>query len=54
MEPAGWAIMIVSVSSVLLLTGYCFYRVLTLPSPVVEEHLKGPMVIDTGDIENAD
>jgi hypothetical protein len=54
MEPAGWFIMIVSVGSVLLLTGFCFYRVLTLPPQVVEEHLKGPLVIDTGDTENAD
>jgi hypothetical protein len=54
MEPAGWVIMIVSVGSVLLLTAYCLYRVLTLPPQVVEEHLKGPMVIDTGDTEDAD
>jgi hypothetical protein len=54
MEPAGWAIMIVSVSAVLLLTGFCFYRVLSLPPQVAEEHLKGPLVIDTGDTEDAD
>jgi hypothetical protein len=53
MEPAGWAIMIVSVSSVLLLTAFCFYRVLSMP-PQAEQHLKGPLVIDTGDTENAD
>jgi hypothetical protein len=54
MEPAGWTIMIVSVSSVLLLTGYCFYRVLTLPAPDAEERLQGPLTIDTGDTEDAD
>jgi hypothetical protein len=54
MEPAGWAIMIVSVGSVLLLTGFCLYRVLTLPPQVAEEHLHGPLTIDTGDTENPD
>jgi hypothetical protein len=54
MTAAGWFIMLVSVGSVLSLTGYCLYRVLTLPPHVAEEHLKGPMVIDTGDTENAD
>jgi hypothetical protein len=53
MEPAGWAIMIVSVGSVLVLTAFCFYRVLTLP-PQVEEHIKSPLTIDTGDTENPD
>jgi len=54
MTPAGWAIMIVSVSSVLALVFFCMYRVLTLPPQVIEEHLKGPLTIDTGDTEDAD
>jgi len=54
MEPAGWAIMIVSVGGVLLLAGFCLYRVLTLPPQVVEDHLQGPLTIDTRDTENAD
>jgi hypothetical protein len=54
MTPAGWIIMIVSVGSVLALTAFCLYRVLSLPPQVAEEHLKGPLVIDTGDTENAD
>jgi hypothetical protein len=54
MTPAGWAIMIVSVGSVLLLTGFCLYRVLTLPPQVAEEHLKAPLEIDTRDTKNAD
>jgi hypothetical protein len=54
MTPAGWTIMIVSVGSVLALTVFCLYRVLTLPPNVAEEHLQGPLTIDTGDTENAD
>jgi len=54
MTPAGWTIMIVSVSSVLALTAFCFYRVLALPPTVAEEHLKGPLKIDTGDTQDAD
>ncbi len=53
MTPAGWAIMIVSVGSVLALTAFCFYRVLTLPSSEIEE-LKAPLDIDTGDLQNPD
>ena len=54
MTTAGWIIMFVSVGAVLALVGFCFYRVLTLPPLVVEEHLKGPLVIETGDTEDAD
>lgn len=31
MTPAGWVLMIGSVGFVLVLTAYCFYRVLTAP-----------------------
>jgi hypothetical protein len=54
MTNAGLAIMIVSVGSVLLLTGFCLIRVLTLPPEVVEEHLKAPLDIDTRDTTDAD
>jgi hypothetical protein len=54
MTPAGWTIMIVSVGSVLTLTAFCLYRVLTLPPTVAEEHLKAPLEIDTGDTKNLD
>ncbi len=54
MTSAGWAIMIVSVGSVLALTGFCFYRVLTLPPKAVEEHLKAPLDIDTKDTNQPD
>lgn len=53
MEPAGWASMLLSVGSVLCLFSFCLYRVLTLP-PVEEEHIKGPLEIDTGDTVDAD
>ena len=54
MTGAGWAIMISSISFVLGLTAFCFYRVLTLPPMEVEEHLKAPLDIDTGDTQIPD
>ena len=53
LNPAGWTIMLLSVTTVLCLTGFCTYRVLTLP-PVERDHLKGPLDIDTRDTEDAD
>lgn len=49
----GWTVMLLSVGFVITLAGFCLYRVLSLP-PVEEEHLKGPLDIDTGDTINAD
>jgi hypothetical protein len=54
MTPEGWAIMITSVGSVLALTAFCMYRVLTLPPEVAEEHLKAPLDIDTKDTQQPD
>jgi len=54
MTSAGWAIMFVSVGSVLALTAFCFYRVLTLPPQVIDEHLKAPLDIDTRDTQLPD
>ncbi len=54
MTPAGWAIMIVSLTSVLLLNVFCFYRVLSLPPEAAEGHLKAPLEIDTGDLSDPD
>jgi hypothetical protein len=54
LAPSGWAIMLVSVGSVLALVTYCVVRVLMLPPVEVEEHLKGPLEIDTGDTQEAD
>ncbi len=53
MTAAGWTIMIVSVGSVLALTAFCFYRVLTLPAMELDE-LKAPLDIDTGDTSEPD
>jgi hypothetical protein len=53
MNAAGWTIMIVSVGSVLALTAFCFYRVLTLPAMELDE-LKAPLDIDTGDTLDPD
>lgn len=49
MNAAGWAIMLLSVGSVLALATFCLHRVLSLPPAEVEEHLKGPLEIDTRD-----
>ncbi len=49
----GWIVMLVSVGAVVALVSFCLYRVLTLP-PVEEEHIKGPLEIDTGDTEDGD
>jgi hypothetical protein len=54
MEPFGWTMMILSVGSVLLLTGFCLYRVLTLPPDEVEDLSGAPLEIDTGDTKDAD
>ncbi len=54
MTAAGWAVMIVSVGSVLTLVSFCLYRVMLLPPVDMEEHLKGPLEIDTGDTIDAD
>jgi hypothetical protein len=54
MTTAGWIIMFCSVGAVVALTSFCLYRVLTLPPSVVEAHLKGPLIIDTGDTKDAD
>ncbi len=36
MEPAGWAFMLLSIGFVVLLTGWCYYRVLTAPGESTE------------------
>jgi hypothetical protein len=53
MNPAGWIVMLVSVGSVLALTAYCLLKVFSLP-PVEQEHLTGPLDIDTRDTQDAD
>jgi hypothetical protein len=54
MTSAGMSIMIASVGFVLALTAFCVYRVYILPPLEAEEHLKGPLDIDTGDTQDAD
>ncbi|REJ67776.1 MAG: hypothetical protein DWQ31_10335 [Planctomycetota bacterium] len=51
---AGWSIMLVSIGSVLTLVSFCLYKVLSLPPVDVEEHIKGPLEIDTGDTDETD
>lgn len=47
----GWPVMVVSVTTVLCLVGFCLWRVLTLPPVEVEEHLQGPLTIETPDLK---
>lgn len=54
MTPAGWAIMTVSLTAVAMLNAFCFYRVLTIPAAAAEQHLKAPLEIDTGDLNDPD
>ena len=54
MTVGGWIVMCVSVGSVLLLVTFCMYRVLRLPPVDIEQHLKGPLEIDTRDTSDAD
>lgn len=51
---AGGTIMAVSIGMVLLLTGYCVFRVLTLPPVETTAHMKAPLDIDTRDTADAD
>ncbi len=53
MERGGWIVMVLSVSIVLALLGYCLSKVMGLP-PVEVEDIKGPLEIDTGDTEYSD
>ena len=54
MTPAGWMIMISSISAVLTAVSFCFYKVLTLPPVEAETSLKSEGLIDTGDTVDAD
>ena len=53
MTAAGWAVMLISVSSVLALVTFCLFKVFSLPPADIEE-LKGPLEIDTRDTQDAD
>lgn len=47
MNAGGWIFMIGSISFVLVLTYYCFRRVLT--KPAAADHMHAPIEIDTHD-----
>lgn len=50
MTSTGWMIMITSVATVTVACLFCLVRVLSLPPADVVEHLKAPLDIDTGDV----
>jgi hypothetical protein len=50
----GWFMLLASVGSVIGLTVFCLYRVLTLPPAEVESLHTAPLEIDTRDTEDAD
>lgn len=54
MTPLGWLIMTVSISSVIGLTVFCLYRVLSLPPAEVESLDIAPLDIPTPDIRSPD
>jgi hypothetical protein len=54
MTPLGWAMMIVSVGSVLGLVSFCFFKVLTLPAVEVEDLNVAPLEIETPDVKDPD
>lgn len=47
MTTAGWVIMITSISCVVALASFCYYRVLRSPSAA--QHMHAPLEIDTKD-----
>ncbi len=49
MTTAGWVFMLCSTGSVIAAMVFCFYRVLTRPTPA--EHMHAPLDIDTHDQE---
>jgi len=49
MTTAGWIFMLVSCGCVVILTVFCYYRVLKAPRP--SEHMHAPLDIDTHDID---
>ena len=54
MTPLGWLIMISSLTSVIALTAFCLYRVLSLPPVEIENLDTAPLDIDTRDTRDAD
>ena len=54
LNTAGLTVMVVSIGAVLSLISFCLYKVFSLPPVEVEEHVKGPLEIDTGDVSDPD
>lgn len=52
MNPAGWSVMILSIGAVVVMLGYCLYRVLTLPSVEAEEDALDPSGTAAGTCES--
>ena len=50
MTTAGWIFMLASLGFVLVLTFYCFFRVLS--KPAATNHMHAPLDIDTRDKES--
>lgn len=50
MTTAGWVFMLSSVTFVVALVSFCFYRVLKQPSST--EHMHAPLDVDTRDRED--
>ncbi len=49
MTVAGWVLMLLSCGAVIVLTAFCYYRVLT--TPTTTEHIHAPLEIDTQDAD---
>lgn len=49
MTAGGWVFMLFSITAVVLLVVFCFYRVLSKPSTT--EHMHSPIDIDTHDAD---
>ena len=54
MTAVGIAIMVVSIGSVVSLTAFCLYRVLTLPPLEIDNLDVAPLEIETPDLKDAD
>jgi hypothetical protein len=49
MTTAGWLLMSTSITFVMALTGYCFWRVMR--TPVTKDHMHAPLDIETNEEE---
>ena len=54
MTALGFAIMVVSIGSVVGLTAFCLYRVLTLPPVEIDDLNVAPLEIETPDLKDPD